>query len=323
MKKHLLVAACLGLALIACSTKKYIRGTTDLKVDRTEARVARGSYIVTSVAGCGVCHTGRESGSLLNGESTNLYLAGGSTYVVPAMKASVYFPNITPDVETGIGGWTDDEIIRAIRDGVRKDGRLLFPMMPFGTFQYLSDEDVQSVVAYLRTVPAMKEPHPRTVTSVKGMGGFMLKHGVAHHTPVPHVAEPDKADKLAYGLYVTRMAQCGDCHSSGARGPRKMDDPLYFAGGEKDELAGVGTVYFRNLTPDMETGLGKYTAEQIKQAMRSGTRLDGKKMAPPMSMMITHYATMTDEYLDAIVGYLKSLKPVKNAVPERKLTPEA
>jgi cytochrome c553 len=84
----------------------------------------------------------------------------------------------------------------------------------------------------------------------------------------------------------------------------------------------VGKVYCRNLTPDDETGLGKYTAEQIKSALRTSTRLDGKKMAPPMSIMVSHFSTMTDEDLDALTAYLKSLKPAKNKVHERELSPE-
>ena len=87
--------------------------------------------------------------------------------------------------------------------------------------------------------------------------------------------------------------------------------------------ARMGKVYARNLTPDVETGLGKYKSADIKAALRNGKRLDGKRMAPPMSVMIPHYSGMTDEDLDALVAFLGTLKPAKHAVPEPELTAEA
>ncbi|HYV66860.1 MAG TPA: hypothetical protein VE964_11505, partial [Myxococcales bacterium] len=84
-----------------------------------------------------------------------------------------------------------------------------------------------------------------------------------------------------------------------------------------------GKVYARNLTPDRETGLGNYSADQIKQALKTGRRLDGKLMAPPMSLIIPHVSTWAEDDLDALVTYLTSLKPIRHGVPERELTPAA
>jgi hypothetical protein len=106
------------------------------------------------------------------------------------------------------------------------------------------------------------------------------------------------------------------------KGPDTDDNLL---GGSTEPLAErqYGKVWARNLTPDIETGLGKFSADQIKQALRTGKRLDGKPMAPPMSMVLPHISTWTDEDLDALIVYLRSVKPIKRQVPEPQLTPEA
>jgi mono/diheme cytochrome c family protein len=321
------------LLVVSACTGKFIRPTDpNLKVESTPERIARGQYLVDSVGACGTCHSGRDGGDnfeafLLSGESTSQYLAGGMyADLKDIMGAALWLPNITPDPETGIGNWTDDEIIRSIRDGINREGKLMFPMMPFNSYQHMSDEDVHSIVAYLRSVPPVKLSKPRKPVEVAGLGGFFLFGlGVAHHDPVVRpVAAPDRSDKVKYGEYVMRAGHCWECHSANADGsPRMPDDPLWMAGGRCDDFGpSIGKACMRNLTPDEETGLGKYSAEQIKQAIREGKRLDGKKMAPPMSMMIPHWSTMTDEDLDALVAYLKSLKPAKNKVEDRKFTPE-
>jgi mono/diheme cytochrome c family protein len=165
------------------------------------------------------------------------------------------------------------------------------------------------------------KPRPENVLPFK-MKMLFTMIGVQLHEPVKSVAMPDKKDKVAYGRYVALAASCTDCHSLGEKGPAKEDDPLFMAGSTQPfEDPAVGRIWSRNLTPDPETGLGKYSAEQIKHAIRTGTRLDGHKMAPPMSIMIAHYTGMSDEDLDGVVAYLKSLKPAKRAVPERELSP--
>ncbi len=322
MKKLLLAAS-----LVAACTGKYIRPTTDEKVEATPERIARGEYLVNGVGACGSCHSGRDSEAndfaafVQAGESTSKYLAGGFQIELPGIGAKVFMPNLTPDEETGLGSWTDDQIIRAIRDGVGRNGELLFPMMPFNAYQHMSDEDVRAIVAYLRTVPKVKTARGRT--EVPGIAGFMLARGVAHHLPVKDVPPPDKSNPVAYGRYVMFLGHCSECHAAKPdRRPRTEDDPMWMAGGAVEEIPGIGKVYVRNLTPDPDTGLGRYSAEQIKNAMRKGTRLDGRKMAPPMSIYMAHWSTMTEEDLDALVTYLKSLALAKNQVPERALTPE-
>lgn len=323
MKKTALV-----LLLLTACTGKYIRPTADVKVKATPEMIARGGYIVNQIGACGACHTSRDGDTmkdfLTKGERTDRFLAGGMFMEVDSI-GKLWMPNITPDVETGIGGWSDDEIMRTIRDGVHKTGRLMVPMMPFNSYKYMSDDDVTSVVAYLRTVPPVKLDKPRQENDLGVMGNFMIGRGVAHHLPAKNVPAPNPANQVAYGEYVMRLGHCWECHSSKGMSPTDSDEKDFMAGyDEPDPILEkvIGKIYMRNLTPDPETGLGKYSADQIKQAIRNGTLLSGKKMAAPMSIMIPHFSGMSDQDLDALVAFLKSLKPVKNKIPDRQLLPD-
>jgi cytochrome c553 len=259
----------------------------------------------------------------MEGEQTDLFLAGGNVLEDPA-AGRLYIPNLTPDAD-GLGSWSDDEILRAVRDGVHKDGHFLAPMMPYDNYQYLSDEDGKALVVYLRSVPAAKAPRPRFAPELKFLPKLLFTViGVQMHKPIENVAAPDRNDRVAYGRYLAQVGACTDCHSMTSKGPRKETDPLFMAGADAPfSDPRLGKVYARNLTPDPETGLGKYKPDQIKAALRDGKRLDGKRMAPPMSVMIPHTSGMTDEDLDALVAFLGSLKPANHPVKEPELTPEA
>ena len=151
---------------------------------------------------------------------------------------------------------------------------------------------------------------------------FVMDFALAFHRPVANVQMPPCTDRVRYGEYVARLGSCTECHSMGARGPYEPGDSRYMGGswapfGEEK----LGTVWARNLTPDPQTGLGRYSAEQIKLALESGRRLDGKRMAPPMALLMPHLSGMSADDLDALVTWLRSLPPVVHAVPERQLIP--
>lgn len=310
------------VAALGC-TGKYKRPVTAEKVSSTPEIVARGSYLVNQVSMCGVCHTPRIDGSWLGGERTDAFLAGGTKFHDETNGIILSVSNITPDVETGIGGWSDDEIRRAIRDGVHKDGRLLYPPMPFPSYQFMSDDDINAVVAFLRTVPPVKSRVERDYGKMGGGIKFAVKMGLAHHKPAMNVKAPPREDKLAYGKYlVLGASMCSDCHSLTDKGPNNEDNLLAGSTVPMDEN-GIGKVWARNLTPDPETGLGKYTAEQIKDALKHGKRLDGKPMVIPMTLIVPHLSGWTDEDLDAAVAFMKSVPPKKQKVPDYQLSPEA
>jgi mono/diheme cytochrome c family protein len=298
-----------------------VRSVSDEPIAPEPARLQRGSYLVNNVLACGACHTSREHGNtLIEPERTDAFLGGGNVDDDKGIGL-IWIPNITPDVETGIGAWKDDEILRAVRDGVAKDGHFMVPLMPFGAYQHLSDEDARAVVAYLRTVPPYRQARPRKDNKLGFMSKMLFKViGVQMHKPIAGVAEPDRANHHDYGHYLMRVAACGDCHSLADKGPRPETDPMAFAGSEVPfEDPGLGKVYAANISGDIETGLGRYTADAIKQALRNGTRLDGKKLAPPMSILIPHTSGMSEADIDALVAYMKTLPAAKRKTPEREL----
>lgn len=310
-----------GLVMIftASCTGKYVRPTTQEKVALTPERLERGRYLVENVAMCGACHDGRTGGTLLGPADPALKLGGGTFLEDGGIE--IYVPNITSDAATGVGTWSDDKLIRGIRDGVRPDGTFLFPIMPFGAYQHMSDEDVRAVVAYLRSVPAVKMPRPERENKIPFIFKVALGMGAAQHRPVKNVVAPDPSHRVQYGEYLAYLGHCTECHSLGSRGARTKDD-RWMAGSTKPlELKGVGKVWASNLTPSKEGGLGHASAEQIKLALISGRRLDGKAMAPPMSLYTPYMALMKPEDLDALVAYLRALPAVKGQVPPRELTP--
>jgi mono/diheme cytochrome c family protein len=315
------VVASLACAPSLACTAEYVRPTTHEVVATTPERLARGSYLVNQAMACGACHTSRDGNLLLDGERADRFL-GGVAVDWPRQGFRFWIPNLTPDVETGLGAWSDDELMRAIRDGVGRDGHFMFPLMPFTSYQHVSDEDLRAIVAYLRSVPPVKNPRTIAKNDFGFMLGLVIARGAIAHAPARDVPPPDRADRRAYGEYVMRLGACWECHSATGAGPADVDDPGFMGGFLRaQEYPGVGTVYFRNLTPDRQTGLGKYSAHQLEDALRAGRRLDGKPMAAPMSLFSPHLSGLSAEDLDALVTFLRAIPPVERAIPERALTP--
>jgi mono/diheme cytochrome c family protein len=313
-----------ALLVLGCHGK-FARPIDDHPIAASPDRLARGSYLVNQVLACGACHTGRAHGNILTDpERPDAFLGGGNFWVGQGV-GKIWIGNITADLDSGIGRWKDDEVLRLLRDGVAPDGRFLTPAMPFGAYQHLSDEDARSVVTYLRTVPGYRQAKPRAKNQLTFMSKLLFEIAcVQMHEPVSGVTAPDRANKLEYGRYLVRVAGCGECHSRGQKGPRPETDALHLAGSEVPfEDPALGKVYARNLTGDRETGLGRYEGAAIKNAIRAGNRLDGKRMASPMSMFTPHYSGMSDEDLDAMAIYLKSLPAAANRIPERVLVEPA
>src|SRR5690606_25283762 len=168
--------------------------------DDQAALLERGDYLMNGIVACGNCHTPRDENGFLEG----MELAGGFVIEEPGFRA--YAPNITPDVETGIGSWTDEEIIRAVREGVRPDGRVLGPPMGFPFYRGISDNDMRAIVAYLRSVPAVRNEVPRSTYNIPLPPNW--------GEPVVSVPEPNKDDPIEHGRYLTHnLGHCTDCHT--------------------------------------------------------------------------------------------------------------
>jgi len=222
----------LGALVAAGCSARYVRAVGAETVEATPERLVRGGYLVNQVCACGACHTTRESGNIARDpERTDAFLGGGNTFVAQGMSDGIWIPNITPDPETGVGAWSDDELMRAIRDGVSRDGHFLLPFMPFGAYQFMSDDDVRAVVAYLRSAPPFKQPKPRAANQLGFLPRVLFtKLGVQMHPPARDVPPPDKKDAVQAGEYIATIGACAQCHSLTKKGPRRRDDPQYLAG---------------------------------------------------------------------------------------------
>lgn len=286
----------------------------DIQVAMTPERIERGRYLFEGVADCDGCHSERDFTRV----TAPVVPAGrGKGNVmsewIPELPGRVVAPNLTPDRETGLGAWTDGEKIRAIRDGIGRDGRALFPMMPYSGFQRMSDDDVQSLVAYMNTLAPVRNPLPPTKLAFPV--NLMIKGAPQ---PAGSVEAPDRSDKLKYGEYLVAIGACVGCHTPAERGapvPGKE-----FAGGEKFDAPAYGLVYSANITPDLETGIGKWSEEFFVQKFydyREYAQSGPPKATGPEQFTVMPWlalSRLTREDLGAMYTYLRTLKPVRNVV---------
>jgi mono/diheme cytochrome c family protein len=254
-----------------------------------ETLLERGTYLMNSIVNCGNCHTPQNE----NGPIPGMELAGG--LVIEEEAFTVVSQNITPH-ETGIGGWTDEELETAIREGIRPDGSLIGPPMPFEVYRGLSDTDVAAIIAYLRQVEPVENETPPNA--------YDIPLPPAYGPPVDSVPDVDRGDPVAYGEYLAGPAgHCIVCHSG--PGPHGGPDIVNALGAGGFSFHGPwGISVASNLTP---TGIGHYSDEELKTIITTGVRPDGSHLLPPMP--VAGYANMTDEDVDAIIAYLRSLPP--------------
>ena len=207
--------------------------------------------------------------------------------------------NITPDKGTGIGGWTDAEIITAIREGRRPDGTVIGPPMPVELYRRLSDRDVRAIVAYLRTVKPVRNKVAKSV--------YKIPLPKSYGPPVAGVPEVSRPDKVRYGEYLAGpLGHCIECHTPLVKGRRDYKNRLGAGGFPFHGPWGV--VVSTNITPAPDRGIGNWTDQQIINATILGVRPNGGKMNPPMPY--DYYKNISPNDLEAIVAYLRSLKPI-------------
>ncbi|HET9992290.1 MAG TPA: cytochrome c, partial [Kofleriaceae bacterium] len=261
--------------------------------------LARGAYLVRAT-GCLACHTAMGPGG------PDLANLGGGGLEMPEVLGTWRSPNITPDKATGIGNWTDEQISRAIREGTRPDGTQLYSIMPYALYNRMTDRDVAAVVAFIRTL----KPVDRIVTPNKNLKFPQLP------VPTPANAPDVKADTLPHGEYLATLMLCAHCHQTpGKDGPPRRDH--LFSGGLDMTIAALGTgkLYAPNITPDAETGLGTWTEEQLFTTIKTMVRPNGRRIAPPMSMLQAGWSQMTDADLHAVAAFVHQVPAIKNKVP--------
>jgi mono/diheme cytochrome c family protein len=285
----------------------------DIKVPMTPERIARGRYIFESLADCAGCHSQRDFSRVAGPEVLSGRGRGNVlSEMLRGLPGTVVAPNITPDAETGIGRWTDGEKIRAIREGVDRTGRALFPMMPYTEYRLMSDDDVRAVVAFLDSLPPVRNPLPPTRLNFPV--NVFIKFAPQ---PVGEVPAPNRADTMRYGEYLVTVGGCGDCHTQQNQG--KPVAGMEFAGGQPFATT-LGTVVTANITPDRDTGIGKWSEEFFLKKFTDYRQYaeQGPPPSPgPQAFTLMPWLGMSrlaDEDLKAIYAYLHSLKPVRRYV---------
>ena len=283
-------------------------------VPKTPERIARGKYLFDTVAACVECHSPRDTQKYLSPADPKHAGEGSEFYLGDSYPGKLYAPNLTPDAETGLGSWTDGEKIRAIREGISKDGHALFPIMPYPNFRNMSDEDVEAIVAYMNSMAPVRNPLPKSVLKMP-LNLVVKWMPKPLEGPVPAVST---SDPVTYGRYLSKIGSCESCHTPGGEG--SIDETRLFAGGRE---YGDGTMVVRtaNLSPDMETGIGKWSDSrfvarfaEFNEYRREGATFPTATQANFTVMPWIPFAGMTESDLKAIHAYLRTVAPQVNKV---------
>ena len=266
--------------------------------------VARGEYIVRNVAVCGGCHGASE-------RDPDSPLSGGREFRdwrIGIARAS----NLTPDNDTGLGTWSEAEIVRAIRNGQRKDGRLLAPVMPYEWFHEMSDDDAFAVAHYLKSLPPVRN-------AVMQSPSIAFKIGKLFLGPQPAISAtaPPRAATAEYGSYLSQhVGLCAECHTPRGGIRSTPDKSRLFAGMAKPPKGFPANP--SNLTPDA-TGIAKWSEGDFLQTIHSGVTPDGDHLHPFMPWRQNR--RMTDDDLRAIYRFLRTVPPIHNVVPDKPAAP--
>jgi mono/diheme cytochrome c family protein len=253
----------------------------------------RGEYLAKA-GGCVGCHTEEKEGAVP--------FAGGRALKTPF--GTFYGPNITPDKKAGLGGWTEADFMRALREGDRPDGSNYFPAFPYPSFTKITDSDARDLWAYLRTLPPSAKPsHEHDLWFFFGWRWTVTIWKWFFFTPGAFASIPGVSDIVNRGAYLVQaLGHCGECHT-----------PRNFLGGPKSSrfLAGgkgPDGKYVPNLTP---TELKKQSDKDLKDLLTTGMTPDGDVLAEAMGEVVTNTASkLTPADLDALIAYLRTLPPL-------------
>lgn len=257
-----------------------------------ETPAERGEYLVRGPAGCGNCHTPLGPEGFVDEQE----LAGRLVEDIEPFTA--YAPNLTPAGR--IAQWSDEELAKAIREGIRPDGSVIGPPMPFSMYRGLGDEDLAAIVAFLRTLPAIENEVPAS--------SYRIPLPPSYGPPVGSVTPPARGVTVAYGEYLAGpVAHCMECHTPmGPEGPL-LGTALGQGGFEFHGPWGVSVS--SNITSHAD-GIAGWSDDDLRMMITEGRRPDGTEMLPPMPYSFLSRTSAED--LDAVVLYLRSLPPLPN-----------
>jgi len=261
---------------------------------QTQSAVDRGRYLVNTIMTCGNCHTPKGPG----GDLADKALAGGLRFDEPPFDVTA--SNITPDRDTGIGGWSDAAIKKALREGLRPNGVRLAEVMPSGFYGIITEGDLDAIVAYLRSLPAVQNKVPDPIYKIA------LPHQVFPGAEKPFTPA-DLADKLKRGFYLATIGHCMECHTPMT--PQGIDYRSQMGKGGREFRGPWGVSKSPNITAHQTAGLGAWSDAEIRRAITQGVSRDGRKMLPPMGY--GYYAAMTEDDLDALVAWLRTVPPLQ------------
>jgi len=267
--------------------------------------LARGRYLVVA-ADCEACHT-RDGGPAF---------AGGRPFETDF--GTIYSPNITPDAETGIGSWSDADFLRAVHEGIAKDGTRLYPAFPYASYTYLTDADVLAMKAYLFSLPAVKNTAPaNTLRWPYNQRGLMAIWSKFYNPDTRFEPVADQSPEWNRGAYLAEaLGHCGECHTP-RTALQALDNKRKFAGG----MAEGWRAY--NLSSDKESGIGTWSAEDLGKYLKTGHSADRGSAFGPMAQAVhLSFQKLTPSDLGAIVTYVRTVPPVSTPdLPAPKLEP--
>jgi mono/diheme cytochrome c family protein len=288
-----------------------------LTIKKSPEMIKRGEYLANHVAVCIDCHSERDWSRFAGPVNPGTEGKGGDKFDHSmGFPGTFYAKNITSDKETGIGAWTDGEIYRALTTGVSKDGDPLFPMMPYMAYSKMSNQDIHSIIAYIRTLEPIKNEVPKSDPDFP----FNLILRTIPTTPALK-AEPVLDDQVSKGKYLVAVASCGDCHT------QRDSEGMEFAGGEEFKMPTGAVLRSANISPDKTTGIGSWTEDAFvnRFKMHLQPEMADRKIGPnefnsimPWAM----YAGMEEKDLRAIYQYLRTIEPKNNKVVKFTPAPE-
>lgn len=304
----LIIALVLIFIIYVQSSLPRVSDAPDLEVPMDDESIQRGEYLANHVMICMDCHSKRDWNRYTGPPLSATLGQGGELFdQTMGFPGKYVSSNITP---FNLKDWTDGEIYRAITSGVSKDGRALFPIMPYPNYAKMDKEDIYDVIAYVRSL------EPIEITNEESYSDFPMNLIIKFIPGDPeHSQKPDKNDQVAYGKYMLNAAGCYNCHTKEDKGEYVGPD---LAGGMEIKFPNGNILRSPNITPH-ESGIGNWSEKKFISRFRSYA--DSVYQSPEISddemqtiMPWTMYADMKDEDLKAIYAYLQTVEPIENEI---------